>query len=964
MNQSGEADKQKNQSEEIREGMNQGGEAGRRTNRSGKSSDRTNPSGEAGRQTNRSGKSSDRMNRNGESGRQMHRSENSSKRMNQNGEPGRQVHRSGKGSKQTNRNGESGRQMHRSGKSSKRMNQNGESGRQMHRSGKISEWTNPSGEGERQKSQSKETGKQTNRSGKISERTNPSEESERQMRQNGNTAAGIKQNRKNGVQRTWSKRIAENTYRFRYGIGLILFLLCLLFRVSGSSIGYWSLLLDQPDPYMIGESRGPRSDEWGMLTAMCLAQENNPAGAYERELPVGEDVGMDQGVVYAVPSRDFLALFRPFYWGYLLFGSEVGLAWYWCGRFLALFFAMFELGMVLTKGDRLLSLFLGICVCFAPFLQWWFAVNGLVEMLIYGSGFLLGFRYLLVGGEIKEEEWVEEDKKCRRRSVPFYCLKSHRAAVGRTAGIKGGWESIGKEAGKTVGKKAGTAAGKTIGKAVGKTAGKAAGKETGKAIGKIAGKTAGKTVGKIAGKTAGKTTGKSIAMAAMMAVCLVGYVLTFYPAWMAPVAYGFLPVFIWMIWEGRKSLKRRRKRDTIESGRGTMWFPWTLFVLLTASGFAYLLITSWDTILALLQSSYPGKAAISQGGGAGFWLLKYPLSLTGVRMDDPSVIENSSVICFAPIGLIVSLWIVGKEKKPDRLLLLLLGVEAVLTWYYCMGTTPWIAKLFLLNYTNAHRGPQVIGFLRLFVLIRALSCKEQAVKRLPAAGIAGAAAVFAVGISWCYTKHDSAAERYEYWTSAWMVIAVTAVLFVVFYLFLRYEKGKMGRRYGALGLAGMVVFLSGFRINPVRFGTDVITESAVYQEIHRIAEADPDGVWLELGIDYPVSNLVTMAGGISLTASQTCPELERWEIFGQDEEQVEVYNRYCHVRAVLSEEIRCTLLQTDYVQMELNEEALKTLSVDYVLTRGAAQMALADGWEITFEPVAQCGEYEIYRCLY
>lgn len=41
--------------------------------------------------------------------------------------------------------------------------------------------------------------------------------------------------------------------------------------------------------------------------------------------------------------------------------------------------------MLISDGQKKLSVMLGICVSWAPFIQWWFAINGLVEMLIYGA---------------------------------------------------------------------------------------------------------------------------------------------------------------------------------------------------------------------------------------------------------------------------------------------------------------------------------------------------------------------------------------------------------------------------------------------------------------------------------------------------------------------------------------------------------------------------------------------------
>jgi len=645
-------------------------------------------------------------------------------------------------------------------------------------------------------------------------------------------------------------------YRYRYWIALGIFILCLLFKVSGSSIGAWSSILGSRDTGAIGSFRDIRSDEWGMLTAMCLAQEHNPAGAYERYAPAG-NVMMDRGIVYALPSKDLLTVFRPFYWGYLLFGSEVGLSWYWCGRFLALFLSVFELGMLIAKKDKAVSLFLAVCVCFAPFLQWWYAVNGLVEMLICGSVFLLGLRCLLT-----------EMRLWKRAAAAF-----------------------------------------------------------------------------------------------LMAVSVMGYVLVFYPAWMAPIAYGFLPVFLWMILKYRNSVRIQGKRAAMMTVAERV-LPWLLCAIIVLGGLLYLAVSSKATIQAVLESSYPGRAVVSSGGGVGYWLLKYPFSLAGIRQDDPSLIENSSVICFAPAGAMMSAWILLKERKADRLLLFLLGTEAFLTWFYCVGTEVWIARCLLLTFTNAHRGAQVIGFLRLFILARALTCKTEAVKRGWAGLGALAGSGFVVWMSWCYTQYDASVCRFSYWDDSRKLFAVFAALAVLFYLFLRYEKRRKWRRYLPLLAAGGVVFFAGIQINPVRFGTDVITESAIYQELRTITAQEPEAVWVEIGIDYPASNLVAMAGGNCLTTSQTYPEMERWEIFGMDEEDKDVYNRYCHIRAVLGEEIECTLLQTDYVQMTLNDEVFSAFSVDYVLTGDMDLSALKKEWNVRFELLFQCGKYRVYRCLY
>lgn len=100
-------------------------------------------------------------------------------------------------------------------------------------------------------------------------------------------------------------------------------------------------------------------------------------------------------IVYGQPVLDFAELFRPFHWGYLLFGASRGLSFFWYSRQLALLLVSFELGMLLTEKKKLLSLLFSIILSFSSLIQWWFAINGLVEMLVFGFlAVLLLYRYL------------------------------------------------------------------------------------------------------------------------------------------------------------------------------------------------------------------------------------------------------------------------------------------------------------------------------------------------------------------------------------------------------------------------------------------------------------------------------------------------------------------------------------------------------------------------------------------
>lgn len=645
----------------------------------------------------------------------------------------------------------------------------------------------------------------------------------------------------------------ELIYKYRFVLSFLLLIMLVSFKISGSSMGCWKLFLgDGESGIRLGEPRVWRSDEWGTLTPLCFRQQYNTLGAYNRYSQTLGSILTDNMLVYGQPSWDILTLFRPFYWGYLFFGSERGLSWFWCSRLIVLFLSWFELGMLITDGQKKLSVMLSVCVSFAPFLQWWFAINGLVEMLIYGACFVLGSNYLV-----------------SRAFNP-----------------------------------------------------------------------------------------RKIAVAVGMAVCAVGYVLTFYPTWMVPVAWGFVPLFLWVvIWKfDRKVLGRV---DVV---------PWLLIFVITAAGLTVLAVTSWDVIKAELNSVYPGNAPSSSGGTGLWWMMKYPISLVSRFSMNELIVENSSIICFAPAGFILALWVIIKEKKKDPLLILLLGINLFLAWYYCVGIPKWLAKMLLLSFVNSNRGPQVLGFLRLTLFVRAVALKENAPKRWLAALAAVISSAVPMRLALGFTKYEPGGLRYEYFDTAEKIVVVWAILAVVFYLLYRARKSKY--TMAVLGVC-TVVLASSIWINPVAKGVPEITKSETMQQIRDLVKEDPKAIWLVVDMAYPATNIPAMAGADCLNTTQTYPQKTRWEMLNQEGECEDIYNRYCHIRASLGSKTMLELVSTDYVEVTLSPEDLKKLNIRYIVSTNDFDEKIAAGTTniftesgIEFQKYYEGTQLSIYRCVY
>lgn len=645
----------------------------------------------------------------------------------------------------------------------------------------------------------------------------------------------------------------ELIYKYRFVLSFLLLILLVSLKISGSSMGCWKLFLgDGESGIRLGEPRVWRSDEWGTLTPLCFRQQYNTLGAYNRYSQTLGSILTDNMLVYGQPSWDILTLFRPFYWGYLFFGSERGLSWFWCSRLIVLFLSWFELGMLITDGQKKLSVMLSICVSFAPFLQWWFAINGLVEMLIYGACFVLGSNYLV----------------------------SHAFNP------------------------------------------------------------------------------RKIAVAVGMAVCAVGYVLTFYPTWMVPVAWGFVPLFLWVIiWKFNRKVLRRV--DVM---------PWLLIFVITAAGLTILAVTSWDVITAELNSVYPGNAPSSSGGTGLWWMMKYPISLVSRFSMNELIVENSSIICFAPAGFILALWVIIKEKKKDPLLILLLGMNLFLAWYYCVGIPKWLAKILLLSFVNSNRGPQVLGFLRLTLFARAVALKEKAPKRWLAALAAVISSAVPMRLALGFTKYEPGGLRYEYFDTAEKIVVVWAILAVVFYLLYRARKSKY--TMAVLGVC-TVVLASSIWINPVAKGVPEITKSETMQQIRDLVKEDPQAIWLVVDMAYPATNIPAMAGADCLNTTQTYPQKTRWEMLDPEGEYEDIYNRYCHIRASLGSKTMLELVSTDYVEVTLSPEDLKKLNIRYIVSTNDFDEKIAARTTniftdsgIEFQKYYEGTQLSIYGCVY
>lgn len=190
------------------------------------------------------------------------------------------------------------------------------------------------------------------------------------------------------------KKVWNFVYEKRYWIGLILFGYVVFMGYNGSSIYAYNQIIepaysiDSSIP-IIGNYRAIRSDEYLVDTPSILSQYN-----HNHEFsPINDALMARNTTVYMfpqLPTKTLSILTSPRLIGFLFLDIERGYSFYWYLPYFILFFGLFELFMILTKNNKMLSLLGTVMLTFSPSLQWWNST----AFLAFGSVATIFFYHL------------------------------------------------------------------------------------------------------------------------------------------------------------------------------------------------------------------------------------------------------------------------------------------------------------------------------------------------------------------------------------------------------------------------------------------------------------------------------------------------------------------------------------------------------------------------------------------
>lgn len=179
---------------------------------------------------------------------------------------------------------------------------------------------------------------------------------------------------------------------------IIFVALWLLFNLNCTSLYCWTSYLDGAGNYtpLWGIPRSIRSDEWAIWSPFVFSQQHEGYPAINSMISGG---GIDSKWISigGIPAWNTALLFKPLYWGFLLFGLEFGFSFLSVLRFVLLFWTSYKFAWLYTK-NRIFSFAAAISLTFAPYVQWYFS-QSIAEVFIYAQGMLIsGYCYLNANG--------------------------------------------------------------------------------------------------------------------------------------------------------------------------------------------------------------------------------------------------------------------------------------------------------------------------------------------------------------------------------------------------------------------------------------------------------------------------------------------------------------------------------------------------------------------------------------
>ncbi len=378
---------------------------------------------------------------------------------------------------------------------------------------------------------------------------------------------------------------------------------------------------------------------------------------------------------------------------------------------------------------------------------------------------------------------------------------------------------------------------------------------------------------------------------------------TLYPAWLIPLGYFYLILALYILYEYHK-LEKIKLKDL-----AYLLIPISIFLVFLIIFF----MKSYDTYKIISSTIYPG-GRISLGNVGFKNLFYYPISILFPYLNIDNPCEASTFYSFFPFSIILTLYLIIKERKDNILLISLIGLVTLFILDTLLPIPSIIAKLTLLSKVPGERLVVIISYILVFITILTLN-KIKLTKKSR-----NTLLILSVIISLIVT-YFSYKELFA--NHGIKVFIVGSFCLIVLIALMLTKKENL-----LLLSTIFICLLSTIWVNPLMKGFSGIYEKPIAKELEKYK--DEDKKWILLDSIF-LPNYFIANGLKVVNSTNVYPNMDFYHLLDKELKYEDIYNRYAHVEIRLTnDETSFTSPYEDQVHIALNSNDLCKLDVDYL----------------------------------
>ena len=404
----------------------------------------------------------------------------------------------------------------------------------------------------------------------------------------------------------------------------------------------------------------------------------------------------------------------------------------------------------------------------------------------------------------------------------------------------------------------------------------------------------------------------------------LSYIFVFYPAWQLSFGYLFLALTVWVLIKNIKYGNYKINKHDI----CVIIITVICLILLLARWYSF----SKDTLALEMNTDYPGER--QEVGGGALNIYSYFYNIFFAREEFLNPCEFSAMLSFFPVPLFLGLVYIFRNKRDFHFWVPMILVTTFLGVWCVRGFPAWLANITKMSMTTAGRVSIPLGTACIYMLIYLMGNFDEKKEKLLNKKLSiFLAVVFTVFIAYKAYSTIAYKEEFHYLDKFKMYFA--GDLFLATILCILNLNDKRFLKIGC-GFIVFIALMSGLTVNPVMSTTNVLYEKPIAKKMNEIQDKEPDAIWA-FNDDGWYCNDYPVASGIRvINSTAVYPNFDMYKsLLGEEkaEEKRSIYNRYCHINFIITEEESdVKLIYPDNIELDVNYKDLDKLNIKYIIS--------------------------------